>query len=211
VRDPRLILLSTAALSLAAFAGAWGALLALGWWLLATPRRLPLERWRSLLGAFLLVLATAALVSLSGGDGPSYLLRISVVLLIATWAYGSRRGGEFLEMGTWALGNRAGFELGLVAEMALGSLEGLDRDLSLLGVALKLKAGRITLSSLIPALGLLVRRELDRARDLGDLLAVRGYRAGGSLCPRFTTGAWDLPAAACAVGIAALSLLVLKG
>ena len=176
MRDPRLILLSTVALSLAAFASAGGALLALGWWLLATPRRLPLDRWRALLGAFLFVLITAGLVSLSGGDGPSYLLRISAVLLIATWAYGSRRGGEFLDMGVWAVGDRAGFELGLVAEMAAGSLSVLDRDLSLLLLALRMKRGRITLLALASALGLLVKRELDRARDLGDVLAVRGYR-----------------------------------
>jgi energy-coupling factor transport system permease protein len=210
VQDPRLILLSTVALSLAAFAGAWGALLALGWWLLATPRRLPVDRWRFLLGFLLLILATAALVALSGGDALSYLFRFSVVLLVASWAYGSRKGGEFLDMGTWALGNRTGFELGLVAEMAAGSLEGLDRDLSLVRLALRYKAGRVTLSSLVPALGLLVRRELERARDLGDLLAVRGYRQGGTLCPRFSRGRWDGLAAACAVGIAALALLALK-
>jgi energy-coupling factor transport system permease protein len=209
VQDPRLILLSTLALSLAAFASAGGALLALAWWLLATPRRLPVARWRSLLGLLLLVLATAALVTLSGGNGPSYLLRISVVLLIASWAYGTRRGGELLDTGTWALGNRTGFELGLVAEMVIGTLSGMERDLSMLRLALRLKGGRITLSSLLPALGLLVRKELDRARDLGELLAVRGYRDGGSLCPRFARGPWDGAEAACAAGIALLALLVL--
>jgi energy-coupling factor transport system permease protein len=208
VQDARLILLSTVALSLAAFAGLWGALLSLLWWLLATPRSLSFVRWRPALGLFLLVLATAALAGLSGGDGLSYLLRFSVILLVASWAYGSRRGGEFLSLGTWALGTRTGFELGLVAEMAAGSLEGIDRDLSLLRLALRLKAGRVTLPSLVPALGLLVRRELDRARDLGDLLAVRGYRHGGSLCPRFTRGPWEGVQAACAVGIAALAVLL---
>jgi len=210
VQDPRLILLSTVALSLAAFASVWGALLAIAWWVLATPRRLPLDRWRALLAAFLFVLATSALVSLSGGNGPSYLLRLSAVLLIATWAWGSRGGGEFLDMGSWALGDRAGFELGLVAEMAMGTLSVLDRDLSTLLLALRLKPGRVTLPALASALGLLVKRELDRAGELGDLLAIRGYRDGGSLCPRFARGRWDAPAAVCAVGIALLALLVLK-
>jgi energy-coupling factor transport system permease protein len=208
LQDPRLILLSTLALSIAAFASVWGALLTLGWWLLATPRRLPLDRWRALTGAFLFVLVTAALVSLSGGNGLSYLLRISVVLLVATWAWGSREGGGFLDVGSWALGNRTGFELGLVAEMVAGSLEGLDRDLSTLLLAVRLKAGRIILRSLLPAVGLLVRRELDRARDRGDILAVRGYRHGGSLCPRFSRGRGDVPAALTAVAIASLALLI---
>lgn len=208
MQDPRLTLLSTVALSLAAFTSSWGAVLALAWWLLATPRRLPLHRWRSVLGLFVLVCATAVLVTLSSGNGPSYFFRISVVLLIASWAYSERRGGELLDMGTWALGNRTGFELGLIAEMAVQSLEGLDRDLAMLHLALRLKTGgRITLRSLLPALGLLVRRELDRARDLGDILAVRGYREGGSLCPRFTRGPWDRAKAVCAVGIALLALL----
>jgi energy-coupling factor transport system permease protein len=155
-----------------------------------------------------MVCATAILVAFSGGDGPSYLFRISVVLLIASWAYSERRGGELLGMGAWALGDRTGFELGLVAEMAIQSLEGLDRDLALLRLALRLKGGgRITLGSLVPALGLLVRRELDRSRDLGDILAVRGYREGGSLCPRFARGPRDGVQAALAVGIAVLALL----
>ena len=209
MQDPRLTLLATLALSLGAFASAWGALLALAWWLLATPRRLPLHRWRSALGLFVLVCVTALLVTLSGGDGPTYLLRISIVLLIASWAYGERRGGEFLDMGTWAFGDRAGFELGLVAEMAVQSLEVLDRDLAMLSLALRQKSGgRITLRSLLPALGLLVRRELDRSGDLGDILAVRGYRNGGSLCPRFTRGPGDLPRAFAAVGIPLLALLL---
>jgi energy-coupling factor transport system permease protein len=208
VQDPRLTLLSTVALSLGAFASAWGALLALSWWLLATPRRLPRDRWRSVLGLFILVCATAVLVTLSGGNGPSYLFRITVVLLIASWAYSERRGGELLDMGTWALGIHTGFELGLVAEMAVQSLEGLDRDLDMLRLALRLKTGgRITLGSLVPALGLLVRKELDRSRDLADILAVRGYREGGSLCPKFARGPWDGAWAALAVGIAVLALV----
>jgi hypothetical protein len=78
----------------------------------------------------------------------------------------------------------------------------------MLRLALRLKGGRVTLRALVAALGLLVRRELDRARDLGDLLAVRGYRHGGSLCPRFHRGRWDVPAALSAVGIAILALLI---
>ncbi|HXW98853.1 MAG TPA: hypothetical protein VEI51_03935 [Methanomicrobiales archaeon] len=210
MQDPRLILLSTVALSLAAFASAWGALLALAWWLLATPRRLPLDRWRPALGLLALVVATAALASLSGGNGISYLLRISVVLLVASWAYGERKGGELLDMATWALGDRSGFEIGLVAEMAVQSLEVLDRDIGTVLQALRLKAGRVTLGGLVPALALLVRRELDRSRDLGDILAVRGYRHGGSLCPRFARGRWDLPATASAVAIAVAALVLLR-
>ncbi|HMA05047.1 MAG TPA: hypothetical protein VKO45_03885 [Methanomicrobiales archaeon] len=208
MQDPRLILLSTVALSVAAFAGVTGALLAIGWWAVATPRHLPLGRWRTLLGILLFVLATAVLAAFSGGNGLSYLVRISAVLLIATWAYGSRKGGEFLDMGVWALGDRTGFELGLVAEMAVGSLEVLDRDLGDLLLAIRQKAGRLTIMSLVPALGLLVKRELERARDQGDILAVRGYRDGGSLCPRFAQGPWDGVKALSAVGIALLALLL---
>lgn len=210
MQDPRLILASTIALSLAAFASAWGALLALAWWLIATPRRLPVSRWRPALGLLVLVAATAVFASLSGANGPSYFLRISVVLLVASWAYGERKGGELLDMATWALGDRTGFELGLVAEMAVQSFEVLDRDLGTVLQAIRLKAGRVTPGGLVPALALLVRRELDRSRDLGDILAVRGYRYGGSLCPRFSRGRWELPATAFAVAIAVLALGLLR-
>ncbi|HTY51698.1 MAG TPA: hypothetical protein VMB35_00710 [Methanomicrobiales archaeon] len=207
MRDPRLILLSTVALSAAAFVSIPGALLALGWWLIATPRRLPHDRWRPALGLVVFLLATAALATLSGGDGLSYLLRLSAILLVASWAYSERKGGELLDVGSWALGNGAGFELGLVGEMAVQSLDVLDRDLSMLLLALRQKSGRVTFRALIPALAILVRRELDRARDLGDVLAVRGYRYGGSLCPRFDRGPWDVPAAVLAVGIALAALV----
>jgi len=209
MRDPRLILLSTVALSAAAFVSITGALLALAWWLIATPRRLPFDRWRPALGLVVLLLATAALAALSGGDGLSYLLRLSVVLLVASWAYSERKGGELLDVGTWTLGPGAGFELGLVGEMAVQSLDVLDRDLSMLLLALRQKSGRVTFGLLVTALAVLVRRELDRARDLGDVLAVRGYRYGGSLCPRFDRGPWDVPAALLAVGIALVVLLPL--
>jgi hypothetical protein len=36
---------------------------------------------------------------------------------------------------------------------------------------------------------MLINQQMERAASQADNLAMRGYRSGGSLCPRFTT-AW---------------------
>ena len=63
-------------------------------------------------------------------------------------------------------------------------------------------------ASTFPAAGtFLTRGALTRARDTAELLALRGYRRGGTLCPRFRTAGSDLIASGAAVAIGALVII----
>lgn len=207
--DPRLRLLSVAALSVAAFASVPGTVLAALWWLLFSHRALPAPKTVLYLGITVLLAALAT--ALSSGDGPSYLVRCTGVLLIAAYAYTEQRDGDLLDLGAW-LGRRvglprAGFDLGLVGELARGSLGAAADDLAEIRLAVAQKR-----LSLLPgwfAVGTaLLFAELRRGRELARLLALRGYAGGGTLEPRFQPTRSDVAAACAAVSVLLISLLV---
>ncbi|HNQ33987.1 MAG TPA: hypothetical protein PKJ93_09455, partial [Methanoculleus sp.] len=117
MQDPRLRLLSTVVLSLAAFASTMGAVVALVWWLVFTPRTKALPRPGVLFSLTAMIALTALVSAWGGGPGLSYFIRMVVVLLLAAWAYTETEEGEVLAVAVWALGKRIGFEIGLIAEM----------------------------------------------------------------------------------------------
>jgi len=129
MQDPRLRLLSVAVLSLAAFASTVGAAAALVWWLLFTPRTGSLPRPGVLLPLVGMVAATALVSAWGGGAGLSYFFRMTVILLLAAWAYTETEDGEVLAVAVWALGNRVGFEVGLVAEMGISGISVLRQEI----------------------------------------------------------------------------------
>jgi len=87
MQDPRLRLFATAVLSIAAFASTAGAVAALVWWLIFTPRTKALPRPGLFLSLVGIIAVTALVSGLGGGPGVSYLIRMVVILLIAAWAY----------------------------------------------------------------------------------------------------------------------------
>ena len=87
MQDPRLRLLSTVVLSLAAFASTMGAVVALVWWLVFTPRTKTLPRPGVLFSLTAMIALTALVSAWGGGPGLSYFIRMVVVLLLAAWAY----------------------------------------------------------------------------------------------------------------------------
>lgn len=205
--DPRLRLVSVAALSVAAFASVPGTILAALWWLVFTRRTLPAPATVLYLGVTVLLAALAT--GLSGGDGVSYLVRCAGVLLIAAHAYADQRDGDLLDLGAW-LGARiglprAGFDLGLVGELALGSLRMSAADLAAIRLAVAQK--RLPLLPRWFAIGTaLLFAELRRSRELSRLLALRGYAGGGALVPRFHVPRTDLAAAGVALAILVIAL-----
>jgi len=205
--DPRLRLLSVAALSVAAFASVPGTALAAVWWLLFTRRVLPAPKTVLYLGVTVLIAALAT--ALSGGEGPSYLVRCAGVLLIAAYAYAQQRDGDLLDLGAWLgarLGlPRTGFDLGLVGELALGSLGAAAADLAEIRLAVDQK--RLPLLAGWFAVGTaLLFTELRRGRELARLLALRGYTGGGVLIPRFQTARADIVAACAAIAVLIITL-----
>jgi energy-coupling factor transport system permease protein len=91
--------------------------------------------------------------------------------------------------------------------MAMQSLSLIAADLERIRMAEKIKGLHWGLHSLIPAGMILVHGALARAEDSAELLAIRGYRSGGTLCPEFLTKPKDLVAGLFAVGMAFFALI----
>ncbi len=207
MQDPRLRLLAVTVLSAAAFASTAGAVAALVWWLIFTPRTKALPRPGVFLSLVAMIAATALVSAWGGGDGVSYFIRMTVILLLAAWAYSATQEGEVLAVAVWALGDRIGFEIGLIAEMGLSGLSVIRQEIDQVRVAIALKGMRPGLYSLVPLAVTLIVTELRRSEEIAGLLTVRGYTHGGRICPRFGRGVWDIPAALSALIPVFLSVL----
>jgi hypothetical protein len=208
MKDPRYRLLAVAALSGAAFLSVPGAIGSALWWLVCSNRTLPTGRAVLYLGVTVLLAATAT--AAVGGDGVAYLVRISAVLLIATYAYASQQDGDLFDLGAW-LGARvglpaAGFDLGLTAELTLASLVAAADDLAQIRLAVEQK--RLPLLPRWFAIGTaLLHAELRRGRELAGLIALRGYAGGGVHVPLFTPTRTELLVTGAAISVLLLAIL----
>jgi energy-coupling factor transport system permease protein len=192
--DARIRLVSAALLSVAAFVSLQGALAAGIWWLIFTGRQKSLRNQRVIGMMILLIAIVSALIFLSGKDGLSYFVRMCVIILIGAWLYAGQQHGDFLRTGVWCLGKKTGFTLGLIAEMGMLVAEGLSEDFTRIRIAQSLKGLRWGPDMILPTGIVLIHSALARAQDTTELLAVRGYRDGGSMCPHFAPTRSDLVA-----------------
>ncbi len=192
MQDPRIRLLAVIILSIASFLSVGGALLAGAWWLFCTNRKTAIHSIRGLLMLLMLPAVAAFLVGISGGDYFGYFIRITVILLIASWAYADRQAGELLDISVWLLGKGIGFDLGLVAELSISALEVLSDDIRRVGIALVQKGSKLDIQTLTPVISSLLVRQLMLARDRAVILAIRGYQAGGTLAPVFSPSGRDI-------------------
>ena len=201
MQDPRVRVAAAAVLSISAFVSLHGAAFACIWWLVFTPGIHLLKKIRLVVPVLLMTGFFSIVLELSGGNGLSYFIRMSVIILIGMWLYEEQKPGEFLRTSVWLFGDRGGFDLGLVSEMGLQSLSRIAADLRRIRWAGKIKGMRWGARSLIPAGIILVHGTLARAGDSAELLAVRGYRSGGTVCPKFNAKPRDLVAGFFAVCI----------
>jgi len=199
MQDARIRLLSACLLSAAAFISISGAAAAFIWWLVFTHRLRCIRHRMAVLAAVALFCLVSFVIVLSGGDGLSYLVRMTAILLIGTWLYADSVPGEFPALGTWLLGPKTGFELGMIAGMAMQVADGIGKDFDRLRMAYAQKQVPWGIRVLLPAGRLLLYDALRRADETTELLAVRGYRNGGTCCPRFRTPFCDILAGTCAV------------
>ena len=207
MQDPRIRIVATAVLSLAAFISLHGAAAVFLWWLVFTPRLKLAKRIRLVFSLIFMIALFSFVLELFGGGGLSYFTRMTVIVIIGMWIFSEQKSGEFLSIGVWLFGNRAGFELGMVAEMGMQSLVSVSADFDRIRVAEKIKGMQWEVRSLLPAGLVLVHGALVRAEDTAELLAVRGYQYGGTMCPRFITRPMDIFACTFAVCIFIFSLI----
>jgi energy-coupling factor transport system permease protein len=207
MQDPRIRIAAAAILSVAAFISLQGAVAAFLWWLVFTPCVALMKRIPGILSIILVIAFFSFVLEIVGGGGLSYFIRMTVILLIGMWIYDEQKSGEFLAMGVWLFGNRTGFELGMTAEMGIQSLVSVAADLKRIRMAEEIKGVRWGVHSLVPAGLILVHGALTRAEDSAELLAVRGYRFGGTMCPKFLTGRSDIIAGGFGLGVMVFSLI----
>ena len=207
MQDPRIRITAAAVLSLAAFMSLHGAAAVFLWWMVFTPRLQLAKSIRLVLSLILTIAFFSFVLELSGGGGLSYFTRMTVIILIGMWIFSEQKSGEFLAIGVWLFGDRAGFELGMVAEMGMQSLVSVTGDLDRIRMAEKIKGMQWEVRSLVPAGLVLVHGALARAEETAELLAVRGYQHGGTLCPIFFTRPMDIVAGMVTLGILIFALI----
>ncbi|MDV0440859.1 hypothetical protein McpAg1_00360 [Methanocorpusculaceae archaeon Ag1] len=205
--DARIRLVSVIVLSLVAFSGIFGAALALLWWLVFCSRETFAKiSWKLVLPVSILTAGFPGLVlTLTGsGDGFIYAAKIFALLLLAFWVGAARKSGEFLDLGVWAFGNRLGFDLGLTAELSMQFLAGIADDFSHMKTALTIKEQKLNTKT-VPSLMLgVLLLSLARAKNVGSLLARRGYISGGTYIPSFSHARADNVKILCVACIAAV-------
>ena len=201
MQDIRLRIGAAILLSLAAFLSITGAFLVFFWWLLFTRRLQIIKEFRLIVPLIVLMAFFSAVVEFTGGGGLSYFFRMLVIVLVGMWMYHERQSKEFLDLAVWMFGDRAGFELGLLAEMGIRSLDLLVADFDRVRTAETFKGISWGPGSIVPTGLILVHGALSRADDAAELLAVRGYHNGGTLCPEFGTTGKDIVAVMAAAGI----------
>ena len=210
MQDARIRLVSLISLSIAIFLSVPGAVLAL-LWLLLSPGTLKetvksAAFWVILL--FVTIIATAT--QLTGNDGLSYLIRTGVIILLAFSVYREWHPGEYLDLSVWLFGKKAGFDIGLAIEMSIQGLHEASLAFARIRSTLSLKGLQPGIR-LIPVVGfLLIHTRLMRAREQADLLATRGYQAGGSCCPVFRTSPRDILLGFLAILILFLSFIPVR-
>jgi energy-coupling factor transporter transmembrane protein EcfT len=192
MQDVRMRIGTATLLTLVSFFSVPGAAGVFVWWLVFTPRLQEIRRIRLVAVPIVMIVLAAFFISTGGGDGLSYLVRMIAIVLIGIWLYSEREAGEFLHLGVWMLGNRLGFEMGMIAEMGMQMAESLAADLDRIHMAMSIKGQPWGVHTLVPAGLILVSDALARAQDTAELMAVRGFHNGGSLCPEFIHQRFDL-------------------
>jgi energy-coupling factor transport system permease protein len=210
MQDMRIRVGAGVLLSLAAFISIDGAAAALIWWLVFAGKMKIIRQIKLVLSLILLILFFSALLALMGGDGLSYFVRMSVILLIGMWVFTERQPGEFLDFGVWLFGDRYGFELGMLGEMGMQSLTMFESDFDRICIAERLKGNQLGIRSIVPAGLILVHGGLERAEETAGLLAVRGFCNGGTRCPEFVTGRQDIVGGLLAIAIGIFAVVPLS-
>jgi len=210
MQDPRIRLLCAFLLSLAAFVSVTGAIAVFIWWLVFTPRWRSIRHRTAILATFVLFVIVAGVMTLAGSDGFSYLVRMTAILLVGTWLYAESCAGDFLSVGTWLFGTRIGFEAGMIAGMAMQMANGLFEDFRRIRIATGQKGQAWSIRSIVPVGRVLIHDALRRADDTAEVLATRGYRSGGTLCPSFHSTLRDAAAGICAAVALVLAYILVK-
>jgi len=209
MQDSRLKVFSTLILSLSAFFGIFSAVFVFLWWLLFSKRQRSLPSVKLFSGFFIITAAVSLLMEARGLPGSSYFIRMTVILLIAGWAYTEISSADMLNVMTWALGNKTGFELGLIAGISLNRIKQISDDYSKAKMAFSIKNPEFQWKEFIPVIGNILIWSLKESSEQAKILALRGYTRGGSMTPSFNKSKKDIIPAFFSIAIFSFSFYYL--
>ena len=206
--DIRIRLIVVILLSLSAFTGVLGTLLAAACWIVfCAEETFSHNSWKLFMPSAVLAAGFPGLILyLSGGDGGIYAAKIFVIFCLAFWLGVSHKPGEFLDLGVWALGRKTGFDLGLSAELPMRTPPDTADDLSHMKSALGIKGERLTRKTTPPLATGLLLLSLSRSDRIGAYLARIGYHTGCTYLPHFPTTKTDI-LMLCTAGVCAAAVL----
>lgn len=207
MQDPRIRLISVIVLSIAAYESVIGALLTLVWWVISAKGKTSVHSVKSILILLLMPAIMGVTAFLTEQDGISYFIRMTAVLVVASWMYAERYQGELLDVSVWLFGERIGFDIGVIGELSMTGLEGLKEDIERIPVALSQKGEKIRIKIIPAVFSSLLMRQLITAHDRACLLTTRGYKGGGKHSPVFFQSKSDLTGGFFAFVILTLSLI----
>ena len=215
MKDARLKLLTVFLLSVSAYASVIGAALTFVWWLVFSGREKSLPSPKLFLGLFIITGAISLLMEYRGLAGISYLIRMSIIILIAGYAYTEISSKDMLNVMTWLLGEKYGFELGLISAIAVLKIRRLSSDCAKSRVAHRMKAvcqgrkDRLNCADYLSIAAIILIGSLKDSKEQSKVLAIRGYRCGGRLQPVFDKSKSDFIPIFCATGLFSFTFLTL--
>ncbi len=192
MQDPRLILFSVLALSIASYASVTGAIAALVWLIAFAPVDQVAKGGKKYFLVFGGIFVVASISAVTGGDGLGYGIRLSVVALTGCCAWLMFHPSDPMKIAVWLFGNKKGFDLGMAASLVMTGITVSGHDLARGIQALRFKTPRPGTRHIAVLLFMLLERSLARTEEQARLLTLRGYRGGGSYCPTFTTTTGDI-------------------
>jgi len=199
IDDLRLGIVASLLLSAAAYLSLSGAAAALIWWFIMGGPKAIFKKGREIFSLLLLLIIISCLMAFTSADWFSYLVRTSTVIIIAISLFSEVKPNEFrLAIGSM-IRCRFGFELGIVAELMHQSLIRLNSDWADTMFALFLKGRKKGVKLLIPAVVTIIVRAMRRAHTQAVLLAIRGYKGEGTVCPQPPPPTRDIIAVSAAV------------
>lgn len=192
MQDQRVIICSIILLSLASYTSVTGAAGSLVWLAAFAPVRSVITRWKRYLPIIAGVAIVSCIMAVTGGDGLGYGIRLTVVTIVGCCAWAMIRSSDPLGVPVWLLGNRLGFDLGMSAALVLSGISVSGCDLHRGMQAVRFKTRRPGPWELASLLCMVIERAVVRTEEQARVLALRGYRGGGSYCPAFTTTPVDI-------------------
>ena len=98
----------------------------------------------------------------------------------------------------------------MIGEPAIQMMATLKENFTRIKIAMQLEGRALGAKTIVPAAHILIHDSIARAEDYAELLSIRGYRSGGTICPKFNSDRMDIFGSLCAIFILIFSLFSVR-